>query len=163
MSKGREMQHFDYVNHPYGKVRDVMKADAIPVFVRATKGASARADTVAAQLHVSVGGLDVGTDIEISVNKIEDVPGAGKMAPGMRILFEWKAVKSARLFPLMHAELHIFPLTATETQLEFTGHYDPPLGVLGSAVDAVVGNRVAEASIHRFVTEVAEHLRTTIR
>jgi len=54
-------------------------------------------------------------------------------------------------------------LTGSETQLDFSGHYEPPLGVFGSAVDAVVGNRVADASVHRFVTEFAEYLRTTLR
>jgi hypothetical protein len=162
MSKGRDIQCFDYVNHPYEKVRDALKADAVPVFGLATKGASARAEALAAQLHVNVGAIEVATDIEISVHKVEDTPRAGKMQPGMRILFEWKAKKSSRLFPLMHAELHVFPLTANETQLAFSGHYDPPLGMVGSALDAIVGSRIAEASIHRFVTEVAGHLRATL-
>jgi hypothetical protein len=36
------------------------------------------------------------------------------------------------------------------------------LGVLGSAMDSIVGHRVAEVSVHRFVTDVAAYLRTTI-
>jgi hypothetical protein len=79
-----------------------------------------------------------------------------------RVHFEWKAKQSPHLFPLMHAELSVYPLTGSETQLDFSGHYDPPLGLLGRGVDAVVGNRIADASIHRFVNEVAEYLRTTV-
>jgi len=163
MSKGRTIQCFDYVNHPYQRVRDLLTADAVPVFSRATKGASARADDLASELHVNVGAIDVGTDIEIAVHRIEDTRGVGKMSAGMRILFEWKARKSSRLFPLMRAELHVFPLTSTETQLAFTGRYDPPLGVVGKGLDAIMGNRIADASIHRFVGEVAQHLRTTLK
>ena len=54
----------------------------------------------------------------------------------------------------------IYPLTATETQLDVLGRYEPPMGVLGDAVDAVVGNRIAEASVHRFIADVATYLRT---
>jgi hypothetical protein len=163
MGKGRDIRCFDYVNHPYEKVRDALKTDAGPVFSKATKGASVRAEGVAAQLHVNVGALKVATDIEISVISVEDTPKAGKKSSGTRVTFEWKAKESARLFPLMHASLDFYPLTNTETQLDFAGHYEPPLGVVGTALDAVVGNRIAEASIHRFVTEVAEYLRKTLK
>jgi hypothetical protein len=62
----------------------------------------------------------------------------------------------------MHAELSIYPLTATETQLEFSGDYEPPLKLFGTMVDALVGHRVAEASVHRFVSEVNSYLKTTL-
>jgi hypothetical protein len=62
----------------------------------------------------------------------------------------------------MKAELSVYPLTATETQLDFSGLYEPPLGVLGKAVNAVVGHRIAEVSVHRFVSEVAEYLRQAL-
>jgi hypothetical protein len=63
---------------------------------------------------------------------------------------------------VMKAELAIYPLTATETQLDFFGRYQPPLGWLGTAVDALAGHRIAEASVHRFVSEVAHYLRTEL-
>jgi hypothetical protein len=163
MSKSRHIRCFDYVNHPYAKVRDLLRAEALAAFGRATKSAAARAETVAAQLHVSIAGIEVGTDIEIKLHGVEETPGVGRSTPVTRLQLEWKARESARLFPLMRAELAVYPLTATETQLDFSGDYEPPLGVVGSAVDTLVGHRVAEASIHRFVNEVAEYLRTAIR
>jgi hypothetical protein len=33
------------------------------------------------------------------------------------------------------------------------------MGVLGTALDAVVGHRIAEASVHRFVRAIVERLR----
>lgn len=66
------------------------------------------------------------------------------------------------LFPFMKAELSIYPLTATETQLDFLGVYEPPLGALGKALNAIVGHRIAEASVHRFVSDVAGYLRQSI-
>lgn len=160
----REIRFFDYVNHPYEQVAALLSKDALPVFSRATKGASARADSVAAQLHVNVGAVGVSTDIDISILGVGEIPKVGnKVAAGTRISFEWKAAKATKLFPYMRAELDVYPLTSTETQLDFSGSYDVPLGVLGKGIDAVVGNRVAEASIHQFVTEVAAYLRATIK
>jgi hypothetical protein len=163
MSKGRQIRVFDYVNQPYEKVRAAMMTGAGPTLARATTGATARAELVASQLHVTVGALKVATDIEIKVHKVEETPGVGRTSPVTRVKFEWKAKHSPGLFPLMHAELAVYPLTGSETQLDFTGKYEVPLGILGKGVDAVVGNRIADASIHRFVTEVAEHLRESLR
>jgi iron-sulfur cluster repair protein YtfE (RIC family) len=58
----------------------------------------------------------------------------------------------------MEATLVVYPLSRTETQLELSGRYRPPLGVLGSAVDAAWGHRIAKASVLRFVQELAAQL-----
>lgn len=71
----------------------------------------------------------------------------------------WQAADTPGLFPAMNAELRVYPLSFTETQIELVGSYEPPMGVLGSAVDAVVGHRVAEASVHRFVRAICERLK----
>ena len=75
---------------------------------------------------------------------------------------EWEASRSPRLFPVMKAEVSVYPITATETQIDFHGSYDPPMGALGTAMNAVAGHRIAEASVHRFVRDVATYLRETI-
>jgi hypothetical protein len=62
----------------------------------------------------------------------------------------------------MKAELSVYPLTSTETQLDFFGAYEPPFGALGKTMNAIVLHRIAEASVHRFVGEVAAHLRQTL-
>ena len=79
-----------------------------------------------------------------------------------RLMLEWEAAKSPHLFPFMRAELSIYPLTATETQLDFSGYYNPPFGPLGNVINTLVGHRIAEVSVHRFVTDVAGYLRTTL-
>jgi len=63
----------------------------------------------------------------------------------------------------MKGTLAAYPITSTETQLDFSGHYAPPmgLGLMGKAIDAIVGRRIAEASVHSFVSEVAAFLRGT--
>ena len=162
MGKSRELRCYEYVNHPYEQVRDALTKDASKVFHDATKSATSRAESVVAELRASIGGVEVGTDISIAIHSVEENPRGVKTPPATRLQFEWQASKSPRLFPQMQAELAIYPLTATETQLDFSGRYEPPLGPLGSAVDAVLGHRIAEASVHRFLRDVAEHLKKTL-
>src|SRR5579872_5273682 len=72
MTKRREIRSYDYVNHPYERVRDALKQDARTVFQSATKAAASRAQSVAAELHVDVGGIGVTADVRISVKKVEE-------------------------------------------------------------------------------------------
>jgi ribosome-associated toxin RatA of RatAB toxin-antitoxin module len=161
-TKGREIRCYDYVNHPYERVRDALKRDALSVFQSATKAAASRAQSVAAELHVDVGGIGVKADVKISVKEIEEKLRDAVLSPATRLLLEWEAAKMPRLFPLMKAELSIYPLTATETQLDFLGVYKPPFGVAGKAMNALAGHRVADACVHRFVSDVAGYLRQTL-
>jgi hypothetical protein len=162
MSKGREIRFYDYVNHPYERVRDALRRDSLAVFQSATKAAASRAQSVAAELHVDIGGIGVKSDIRISVKNIEEKIEPAAATTATRLHLEWEAASLPRLFPLMKAELSIYPLTATETQLDFLGFYEPPLGAVGKAVNAIAGHRIAEASVHRFVNDVAGYLRETL-
>ncbi len=161
MSKGREIRCYDYVNHPYERVRDALRQDALTVFQSATKAAASRAQSIASELHVDIGGIGIKTDIRISVKNVKEKLDA-VAAPATRLLLEWEATTMPRLFPLMKAELSIYPLTPTETQLDFLGLYKPPFGAVGKAMNAIVGHRIAEVSVHRFINEVAGYLRQAL-
>lgn len=157
MSKGKQLRSFDYVNQPYERVRDALLADAGWVLSAATRAAATRARSMAAELRVNIGGMDVGTEIALTVGRIEvHSATSGRRA---HIPIEWEAAKRPRLFPFMSGELAIYPLSATETQLEFAGTYEPPLGALGDALDAAIGHRIAEASVQGLVANVARYLR----
>jgi len=162
MAKNRNLRAFDYVNRPYARVRDALSTDADTVFREATRAAASRAYDVASALHVNVAGLEIGAEINIKVKELEEQPKAHRTGPTARLGIEWEAASHPGLFPEMRGELAIYPLTATETQLDFEGSYDPPFGPLGDVIDAIVGHRIAEASIHRFVTDVTDYLRRTL-
>jgi hypothetical protein len=159
MSKGRQIRCYDYVNHPYQQVRNALRESALEVFQAATKAAASRARSVAAELRVDIGGIAIEADINIQVKRIEETEKEATSGPVLRLELEWEAARMARLFPLMKADLSAYPLTATETQLDFHGIYEPPLGALGKAMNAVAGHRIAEVSVHRFLNEVAGYLR----
>lgn len=163
MSQGQRIRSYDYVNHPYARVREALAANPQAVFQSATRAAASRAKSLASELRIDVAGLKVSAEIAIVVKQIKDSPASGTSGPATVIQLEWEAVNMPHLFPFMQAELSLYPLTASETQLDFAGVYQPPLGVLGSAVNALVGHRIAEGSVHRFVTDVAEYLRTSLK
>ena len=93
------------------------------------------------------------------ISESHDAP----ISPVTRIPIAWSAAQRAILFPIMNAELSVYPLTETETQLDFLGRYEPPLGIVGDALDATVGHRIAEASVHRLVADVANYLREHVK
>ena len=161
MTTSREIRSYDYVNHPYERVRDDLRKDAANVFHLATKSAVSHAQSVATELHVDFGGIGVKADITVCIKTVEEKSDTPP-SPTTRLLLEWEAASMSGLFPVMNAELSIYPLTPTETKLDFFGHYEPPFGAVGKAMNAMVGCRIAEVSVHRFVSEVAEYLRRTL-
>jgi hypothetical protein len=158
----REIRSYDYVNHPYERVRGVLQQDAAATFRAATRSASARANEVAAALRVEIAGFEVVKDVLIEVAGSNEARDPRLKTMVTRIGLSWAAAANRHLFPLMRAELAVYALSATETQLDFLGHYDPPLGPLGDAIDAVLGRRIAEASVHRFLGDVAAYLRAQL-
>ena len=162
MATGREIRSYDYVNRPYERVRDALKQNALTIFQSATKAAASRAQSVAAELHVDFGGIGVKTDINISVKNIEEKMIDAASTPSTRLLLEWEAATMPRLFPFMKGELSVYPLTSTETQLDFSGVYEPPFGAVGKTMNAIVGHRIAESFVHRFVSDVAGYLRQVL-
>lgn len=159
MSNGKTIRVYDYVNRPYASVRERLVSDTAGVFRNATKVAAERARSIASELHVNIAGIEVGADIAIRVNSVSSVEQSVTAPESTRIEIEWEAAKMPRLFPFMKAELFIYPLTATETQLDLVGNYEPPLGLVGTVLNSAVGYRIAQASVHRFIMDVASYLR----
>ena len=113
--KGHKIRCYDYVNHPYERVRDALKKNAVMVFQSATKTAASRAQSVAAELRVDFAGIGVKTDIKIDVKSIEEKAARSASKSTTKLTLQWEAAKMPHLFPLMKCELLVYPLTATET------------------------------------------------
>lgn len=71
---------------------------------------------------------------------------------------QWRARTAERLFPVLDADLQVSPLEGRGCQFSLFGTYRPPLSVVGEAGDRVLGHRVAEACVRRFVLDVAARL-----
>lgn len=162
MSISKTIRVYDYVNHPYSDVREKIIADSPGIFRDATKSAAGRAKSVASELRVNFAGMEVSADISISVNNIKEHRESAVSGPVTEIDLEWEASQMPRLFPFMKANLSLYALTATETQLDLLGNYEPPFGLFGTAMDVVIGHRIAEASVHQFIADVAAYLRSVL-
>ena len=159
----REIRCFEYVNHPYEAVRKALVGDAQTAFAGATSEATGRAEGVAAELRINVAVLQIGKDIVIDVGEPVEEPATDTTPAITTLPVTWKATGAPVLFPMMRADVSMYGITPTETQLDFRGEYDPPMWALGSMIDAVVGHRIAEATVHRFVRDVARYLRETLK
>lgn len=161
MTRRHELRCFDYVNRPYAQVSAALLQDALWIFERATRSAASRAHEFGAELRARVGAVEIAADVDIAVT-----PVVGAMSPAnqpaTRLDLTWRSRRSPGLFPEMNGSLCVYALAPRETQLELTGSYDPPLGLLGDAIDAIALHRVAEASVQRFLTDVAAYLRTEL-
>jgi hypothetical protein len=161
MSERRELHSYEYVTAPYERVRDALAHDAPALFQRATVTAAARAQSLVSELRVTIGALEVGREIDIAVHSVkEELSPLGEKRT--RIELTWAAAQNAGLFPSMRATLSVYPLSSTETQLDLEGRYEPPLGLVGTALDALIGHRVAEASVRRFVQDIAARLNVEL-
>ncbi len=161
MSERRELHCYQYVTVPYEKVRDALKKDASGMFQRATASAASRANELVSTLRVGAGPIEIGADVKIVVRKIDEKTSAlGDRTTELEIA--WTAATATALFPSMEATLSIYPLSKQETQIDLYGRYKPPMGLVGNALDALVGHRVAEASVLRFVQDVAARVQAEL-
>jgi hypothetical protein len=163
MSEPRTLRCYEYVNRPYDDVRVLLQQRALEVFQRATTSAAERANALAATLRVGVAGVEIGVDVRIEIGAILEDSGPAGAASATRVPLSWKAAQASGLFPAMSGRLSVWPLSASETQIEIDGEYRPPMGVVGSAFDAAVGHRIAEASVKRFLDDVVEQIRRELR
>jgi hypothetical protein len=143
----RELRCYDYVNSSYQDVCSVLRTDARGLFLRATDDA----------LRANIAGLDLTVPIAIQLGEVSVIEAYG--IPATRFPLSWKGAHRTWLFPTMTANLDVYALSSNETQLDFQGVYDPPLGVIGELGDALVAHRIAEATVKDFLRTVAAHMR----
>ena len=159
MSKGKPIRVYDYVNKPYEDVREQLIWIGLEVFYKATKTAAAQAGSLKPELHVNFGEFRLGADISTKINSSKESETSIAKGRVTTIEIEWEAARMPRLFPMIKAQLLVYPLTSTETQLQLEGYFEPPFGLLGNAVHDIAGHRIAEESVQHFITDVATYLR----
>ncbi len=162
MSESREVRCYDYVPVRHERVRQLLHSDGVAIFSRATSIVTERARELVATLRLNVGPVEVGVDVQLHVKGITDEVGATG-DPRTRLDFTWEATERAGFFPRMDASLSVYPLSPDETQLDLHGRYQPPLGTLGTAIDATAGHRVAEATVLRLLRDVRNQILSELR
>jgi hypothetical protein len=67
----------------------------------------------------------------------------------------WHSLENEALFPTFEGRLRLYRVPEGTSRLELAGHYVPPGGVLGRAVDAAAMRAVAQATVEDFVERIA--------
>ena len=78
-----------------------------------------------------------------------------------RVSLEWHPDPPGP-FPSFTGRLTIRP-AGVETEFTLKGYYEPPLGQFGAAFDAVIGKRIAQATVVHLLDELVKILQTEYR
>lgn len=147
------------VNLPFDQVYKAFKCRDSEILQSATTNAADRTQQDALRLHTSIAGISVHRDVIVEIESRKEI--IGESQPRMAIDFSWRASHAASLFPTMNARLSILPV-GDHAQLDFRGDYEAPGGVVGQAIDAIIGERIAESSVRNFVDEIVNRLQEII-
>jgi hypothetical protein len=139
MTDQPRLRCYEYVNRSYEQVCAALRSDPNGIFRRATMLSVERANALGAQHNVQLGALDLATIMQIDVGPIEDAMSAPNGYPITVFPLSWHSKHHPGLFPHMRAKLLVYALSNKETQLELEGSYDPPLGMLGDAIERARG------------------------
>ena len=82
----------------------------------------------------------------------------GLRTPQVVVQLRWSASGPTELFPVMEADLEIAPMGARQSQLGFSGSYDPPLGSFGRQLDRLLLHQLAEATVRAMLRQLVEAL-----
>lgn len=120
--------------------------------------------------QVAVAAYEEGEDLLSRVGPFGPVPGLSKAVSvhvgkvrdrgdGFVMPLRWSATGSTELFPVMQADLEVAPLGEQQSQLRFSGSYDPPLGSLGRGLDRLLLHQLAEATVRALLKQLVEALQ----
>lgn len=155
----RELHVYAYVEAPFDLCTKLLAENATRVFQQATEESAAQARVLSRTLELEVGGFSVSREVLIEVGEFEP-----RQLTACVIPLRWHAETGRLLFPELEAELEVATLVFDPplTQLTLQGTYEPPLGAVGAGADKLALGRLAEATVHRFVHDVADQLRRLV-
>jgi hypothetical protein len=155
----RHIYTYDYIEAPFDAVAQLLAQDAPRALQDATEAAAAHADEVTGRLHIEIGDFEIGREIAIEVGDFEP-----KGIRTVSVPISWRAAERSALFPSLEATLEVSALALHPplTQVSLIATYVPPLGPLGAAGDALLGHRVAEAALHRFLRDVVARIQIAL-
>lgn len=155
----RPIYAYAYAKVPFDDAIGLLAGDPERLLQDATEVSTEHAEHVLANLHTRIGGVEVDRDVEIELGEFDPVEALRSVVP-----VHWQDAEGQPWFPTMDATLEITALSLRPplVQVTIAGTYQPPLGPVGAAVDAVAAHRVAEATTHTFVHEVATRLEDLV-
>lgn len=137
----------------------VLAGDPERLLQDATDASVAHARSAVGNLHVRIGGMDIGREVHIELGDFEPIEVRRSVVP-----IRWQAEHGYLWFPTMDARLEVELLSTRLplVQVTLSGGYTPPFGPLGEAIDAMAAHRIAEATTQTFVDEVTSRLQELV-
>lgn len=154
-----ELHAYAYVDVPFDLASRLFAENAEAVLQHATDDVAEEAGKLSRTLRVNVGGFDVSKDVTVVVGEFEPAQMTRSSVP-----IRWEAERGRLLFPTLEARLDIVALSLDPplTMIELNGTYEPPMGAIGAGADKLLLHRMAEATIYRFVHDIAMELRDLV-
>jgi hypothetical protein len=146
------VRYFLNLPYPAGDVEQALLQAPERWIPALARDARQRGEALLARVGFEAAGLRVAKRVEIHI-------GQARRFPSKTILpVSWKATGPSAMFPVMDGDIEVAPLGPRLTQLSFSGRYEPPLSVLGRALDRALLHRVAEATVKDFLDRVGDRL-----
>jgi hypothetical protein len=98
-------------------------------------------------IRMNVGDLTVERRVDIKIKHSRAYPGFEIME------IAWKPHEGGP-YPIFRGTLSVEDVGGNFSRLDLDGAYDPPLGIVGAAFDAVVGHRIAVAGARQLLEEI---------
>jgi hypothetical protein len=76
------------------------------------------------------------------------------------IAIRWEASRLSRLFPILDGTLELSSKDETHSRLAIKASYRPPFESVGRLIDAALLHKVAEATVHSFLSQLAATLES---
>lgn len=155
----RHLYNYTYLAEPFERIVGILEAEAADVLAEATSAAVAQANVLVGTMEARLGAFTIGRDVRIDVG-----PWQPLGARTIKLPLRWRAAEHPAIFPAMVGQLEVTALSShpAMTQVTFVGHYRPPVGLIGALGDALIGHRIAEASVHWFLEAVCAGLTAQI-
>jgi hypothetical protein len=107
-------------------------------------------------IDAEVAGRRIERDVIVAIGPFTEM---GPPLPILKVSLRWHAVDHPKLYPIMDGVLEAYPISGDRTQISLQGHYQPPLGRLGEALDTVALHHIAESSVEHFLETIAGRIR----
>ena len=147
----RDVQFVRAIEVPYAKVRDRLRGDPAVVLGDGTDPEG----RIIAPLTATLRDRQVERDLLIEIVAFDEPAGD---ALGSHLVLRGDASHHPGLFPKLDARFDAVPISDERTALFFVGTYDPPLGAVGRAIDAVALHRFAEESLRGLFERAGDRL-----
>lgn len=150
----RPLYAYAYADVAYDDAIAMLAEDPEGLLQSATEASITHSDEVVARLELGVAGFEVGRDVIVHLGSFDPVEQLRGVLP-----VRWEAAEGHVLFPTVDATLEVAAMSLHPPMVQVTlaGHYRPPMGLVGRAIDRLV-HRAAEAVVHGFVRDVAGRL-----